>query len=213
MSVRIKICGVRSAEDLSLCAAAGVDYVGFNFYPGSKRVVAMEFARELMQLLPQRVQAVGVFVNASPHDVASICARTGIGIAQLHGDEDLSDYSTLAVKLIQVIKVGPESTLDSLPVPRTRPTLFDARVEGYGGQGTSFDASLVAAAQARWGVPLLLAGGLTPLNVAAAIRIGHPWGVDVASGVERAPGIKDEDLLRAFVAAVRGSGETHVQQP
>jgi phosphoribosylanthranilate isomerase len=196
---RIKICGITRLEDALDCVEAGVDAVGFNFWPGSKRHVAVARAAEIAAALPPGVLRVGVFVRAAPLEVRDTVAAVGRGAVQLHGDEELADYAGAGVPLWQVLRV--ESFLPGSVSSRAAEVMLDAKVEGFGGSGRSFDWSLARDAR-RYGLPFWVAGGLAPANVGEAIRQALP-GVDVASGVEARTGVKDPALVRAFVAAVR----------
>ncbi len=200
MRTRIKICGITRLQDALACVEAGVDAVGFNFWPGSKRHVAVARAAEIAAALPPGVLRVGVFVRAAPLEVRDTVAAVGLGAVQLHGDEDPADYMGAGVPLWQVLRV--ESSLPESVSARAAEVMLDARVEGFGGSGRSFDWSLARGAR-RYGLPFWVAGGLTPVNVSEAVRQALPFGVDVASGVEARPGEKDPALVRAFVAAVR----------
>lgn len=204
MSTRIKVCGITRLEDALACVEAGVDAVGFNFWPGSKRHVAVADAAEIAAALPPGILRVGVFVRARPSEVRSIVAAVGLGAVQLHGDEDPADYLEAGAPLWQVLRI--ESSLPETVSARAAEVLLDAKAEGFGGSGRSFDWSLARGAR-RYGLPFWLAGGLTPANVGEAVRLAEPPGVDVASGVESRPGLKDPALVRAFVAAVRAAEE------
>ena len=204
MRTRIKICGITRLEDALACVEAGVDAVGFNFWPGSKRHVAVAEAVEIAAAVPPGILRVGVFVRARPADVRATVAAVGLGAVQLHGDEDPAEYLEAGVPLWQVLRI--ESALPETVSARAAEVLLDARAEGFGGSGRSFDWSLARGAR-RYGLPFWLAGGLTPANVGEAVRRAEPLGVDVASGVESRPGMKDPALVRAFVAAVRAAEE------
>jgi phosphoribosylanthranilate isomerase len=201
---RVKICGITRAADAALCLEAGVDALGFNFWPGSKRHIRPADAEAIAPTIPAGVLRVGVFVRAPPSEVREIVRRVGLGAVQLHGDEDPAEYREVGAALWQVLRV--ERTLPEEPSASAEAVLLDARVEGFGGGGRRFDWSLASGAKA-WRQPLWLAGGLTAENVAAAIGAVQPWGVDVASGVESASGVKDPARVRAFLAAVRGTGD------
>lgn len=206
MRLWIKICGVTRREDLDACVEAGVDAIGFNFWPGSKRYIAPAKARELIQRLPRTVLPVGLFVLASPDAVARAVADSGVRAVQLHGGEDPTPFQDCGAELIHVFRVSSRESLPRAPLPEvSSKVLLDAAVEGYGGAGQTFDWSLAVEARQSVDRPLILAGGLTPQNVAAAVREVAPFGVDVASGVESAPGIKDAAKLRAFVLAARAA--------
>ena len=204
MSTRVKICGITRAADAALCLEAGVDALGFNFWPGSKRHIRPADAEAIAPTIPAGVLRVGVFVRAPPSEVREVVRRVGLGAVQLHGDEDPAEYREVGAALWQVLRV--ERTLPEGPSASADAVLLDARVEGFGGGGRPFDWRLAIGVQA-WRQPVWLAGGLTAENVAAAIRAVQPWGVDVASGVESAPGLKDPARVRAFIAAVRALGD------
>ena len=204
MSTRIKVCGITRLEDALACVEAGVDAVGFNFWPGSKRHVAVAEAAEIAAALPPGILRVGVFVRARPSEVRSIVAGVGLGAVQLHGDEDPADYLEAGAPLWQVLRI--ESSLPGTVSSSAAEVLLDAKAEGFGGSGRRFDWSLARGAR-RYGLPFWLAGGLTPANVGEAVRRAEPTGVDVASGVESRPRMKDPALVRAFVAAVRAAEE------
>ena len=204
MRTRIKVCGITRLEDALACIEAGVDALGFNFWPGSKRRVTVARAAEIARAVPPGVLRVGVFVKARPDDVRATVATVGLGAVQLHGDEDPADYAEAGVPLWQVLRI--ESALPGSVSAHAAEVLLDARAEGFGGSGQSFDWSLARGAR-RYGLPFWLAGGLTPANVGEAVRQAEPPGVDVASGVESRPGMKDPALVRAFVAAVRAVEE------
>jgi phosphoribosylanthranilate isomerase len=198
------MCGITRLEDALTCVEAGVDALGFNFWSGSKRHVTLAQAEEIARVLPPEVLRVGVFVRAAPAEVRATVSAVGLGAVQLHGDEDPADYATVGVPLWQVLRI--ESALPEAASAHASEVLLDAKVEGFGGGGRAFDWSLARGA-GRFGVPFWLAGGLTPANVGEAVRKAQPPGVDVASGVESRPRMKDPALVRAFVAAVRAAEE------
>jgi phosphoribosylanthranilate isomerase len=202
MPTLVKVCGLTRAEDIRTCVEAGVDALGFNFWPQSKRYLPLDVAERLSASVPAHVLRVGVFVRAPPLEVRTAVERARLGAVQLHGDEDPADYVGVGAPLWQVVRIsGPES-LPGMPSRAAAAVLLDAHVEGQGGSGRRFDWALVPWVRA-WRLPVWLAGGLTPENVGEAILRAAPDGVDVASGVESAPGIKDAARVRAFVAAVR----------
>jgi len=202
VSTRVKICGITRLGDAQLCVEAGVDALGFNFWPGSKRHIQVERAREIAAALPSGVLRVGVFVQASPEAVRETVKRVGLAAVQLHGDEDPALYSGVGVALWQVLRVADR--MPGAPSPAASAVLLDAKVAGFGGAGMRFDWKLARAA-ADWALPVWIAGGLDPHNVGEALRLSGASGVDVASGVESAPGLKDPARVRAFVAAVRAA--------
>lgn len=202
MPTRVKVCGLTRAEDVRSCVEAGVDAVGFNFWPQSKRYLSLDAAERLAATVPSHILRVGVFVRAPPLEVRTAVERARLGAVQLHGDEEPQDYVGVGAPLWQVVRIsGPES-LPGMPSRAAAAVLLDAHVEGQGGSGRRFDWALVPWVRA-WRLPVWLAGGLTPENVGEAILRAAPDGVDVASGVESAPGIKDASRILAFMAAVR----------
>lgn len=206
MRVWVKICGVTRREDLDACVEAGADAIGFNFWPGSKRYLAPAKAKALIQRLPRTVLPVGLFVLASPDAVARAVVDSGVRAVQLHGGEDPTPFKDCGAELIHVFRVSSRESLPRPPLPEvSSKVLLDAAVEGYGGAGQRFDWALAIEARRTLDRPMILAGGLTPENVAAAVREVAPFGVDVASGVESAPGIKDAEKIRAFVLAARSA--------
>jgi phosphoribosylanthranilate isomerase len=199
--VKVKICGITRLEDALLAARLGADALGFNFWPGSKRFVDPGAARAIIDRLPPFVTAVGVFVNQPPAHVLATAEQSGVTVVQLHGDEqprECNGYPLPAIKALRV--TGPES-LAEMERYRVQAFLLDAPGAGFGGSGATFDWALAREASARG--TILLAGGLTPENVAEAVRSVRPWAVDVASGVEASPGVKDPDKLARFIASAR----------
>lgn len=197
----VKICGITREEDARLAVRLGADAVGLNFYVRSKRHCALDVARRIVEALPPNVLAVGVFVNAPREEISSVVAATGIQAVQLHGDERPEACSGLPRPVIKALAVaGAESIAlaDAYPVDTV---VLDSGGAGYGGTGRRFDWSLLQRVRPR--AQFLVAGGLTPDNVAEAVRAARPYGVDVASGVESAPGVKDPDRLARFIEAAK----------
>jgi phosphoribosylanthranilate isomerase len=211
---RIKICGVTSAKDAQFVALAGADAVGLNFYPQSQRCIDMPTAQSIVQVLPSKVFRVGVFVNSAPSDITAVASALNLSWVQLHGDEP--PELAAAIGGVSILKAFP---FDDGLVTRVREyfdacqrlgarlggLLVDAPRRGeFGGTGEVVDwKSLAAMRSSLPDLPLVLAGGLTPFNVAEAIAAVHPSAVDVASGVESKPGAKDLLLVRAFVTAAK----------
>jgi phosphoribosylanthranilate isomerase len=199
---RIKICGITRAMDLDAALRAGVDAVGFVFYPPSPRALSLQAAADLVRRVPPFVTRVGLFVNAEPASVRQTLAAAPIDLLQFHGEEDARYCEQFGLPYLKAARVRPE--LDLLEFARAYPSaqglLLDAWVEAYGGVGQSFDWSLIPQ---DLPLPLVLSGGLHAGNVAEAVAKIHPWAVDVSSGVESAKGIKDADKIAAFVAGVR----------
>jgi phosphoribosylanthranilate isomerase len=204
VSVRIKICGVTRAEDALLAAALGVDAVGFNFAPESPRRVDAAAARALAAALPPFLTRVGVFVDADPDVMRATAREAGLHVLQLHGDETPEIGAALGVPWYKAHRVGPDFRPESVTRWGGGTFLLDAAApDRRGGTGRVFDWEIARRAAAHGRV--ILAGGLTPDNVAEAIRTARPYAVDVSSGVESAPGRKDAALLRAFVANARAA--------
>jgi len=205
MMVKIKICGVTRAVDALQAAAAGADAIGFNFWPGSKRYIAPERALPIRMSLPPFVAAVGVFVDAPLETMHEIIATCGLDYVQLHGHESVHLVKRIhGAGIIKAVRVRSEDDLSELEKhDNVDAFLLDAAVDGqYGGTGQTFDWHLarVAASRAR----IILAGGLDPHNVQAAIETAHPWAVDVAGGVEDdTPGVKSRKLMTAFCRAAK----------
>ena len=204
MRTRVKICGITRPQDALAAAQAGADAVGLVFYPSSPRYLSTERAVEIRDALPPFVQSVALFVNADAAQVAQVLQRVRPGMLQFHGEESPDFCSQFGAPFVKAVRVRPGvDALEYLrPFSRAAAWLFDSYVPEYGGVGESFDWSLVPALRER---PLILSGGLTPANVAEALRRVRPWGVDVSSGVESAKGIKDAAKIAAFMAEVRNA--------
>jgi phosphoribosylanthranilate isomerase len=208
--VQVKICGLTSLDDALAAVDSGADYLGFNFYAKSPRCVEPEACARITGELSRRearVKTVGVFVNHSPAQVAALMDQCGLDLAQLHGDEQVEFLPELRGRAFKVVRgaTPAEAELQALALfgPGRPAFLLDAHAPGlYGGTGQLADWEAAAALAARF--PIFLAGGLTPENVAAAAAQVRPWGVDVASGVEAAPGKKDTAKMKAFVENARG---------
>lgn len=208
-SPKIKICGVTRAEDATAIAAAGFEFLGINFWPSSKRYVPRDRAPAVASAArgAGAIQIVGVFVNAPIDEIAALAREVAFDAVQLHGDETPQDVAAIAsatgCAVWKAVAVGRRSDLDRLDVWPVQAILLDTPTAGRGGSGRVFDWTL--ARDARRAYPtrrFVLAGGLGPDNVRAAIDAVSPWAVDVASGVESAPGVKDAAKLAAFAAAV-----------
>jgi phosphoribosylanthranilate isomerase len=200
----IKICGLRRAEDVSAAVDAGADALGFNFWTGTKRYIDPLDAAPIIGSLPSHILPVGVFVDSTPAHILRVAEATGIRAIQLHGDESPQDLSALgAFKTIKAIKINERIEAAKLQAfGKADIILLDRAVNGMvGGTGITFNWSL--ALEAKKYATILLAGGLNPDNVADAIREVQPWGVDVASGVETAPGVKDPTRIRHFIRNAR----------
>jgi phosphoribosylanthranilate isomerase len=202
MPARVKICGITRLEDALEAVRLGADALGFNFWPGSKRFIAPADARRIIAALPPLVTTVGVFVDPSHDEAEAAAAVSGIRVLQLHGDESPEACRAFQRPVVKGLRVaGPEALEQLARYAGLAGILLDAASPGYGGSGTTFDWSIAREAARR--VPLLLAGGLTPDNVGEAIRAVHPYAVDVASGVESSPGVKDPDRMARFIRAAK----------
>ncbi|HEY8091715.1 MAG TPA: phosphoribosylanthranilate isomerase [Polyangiaceae bacterium] len=200
---RVKVCGVMTVAEAVECVALGVDAVGVNLVEGSPRRVGEERAAEIARAVGGRTLVVAVVAGLDVEEARGVVARTGVGCLQLHGDEPASVVEALLPHAYKAVRIeGQEDVVAAAGMPGEY-VLVDAKVRGQlGGTGHVFEWGLVRAlARAR---KLVLAGGLTPENVAEAVRQVRPWCVDVASGVESAPGVKDMGKVRAFVAAAKG---------
>ncbi len=207
---KIKICGIKTLKDALTAIDAGADYLGFNFYPKSVRFIEKETCAEITSVLKRehpQIKLVGVFVNSPVEEVKVILETCSLDLAQLHGDETPEMVTALNGKAFKAIRLSASISVETSVHPFAKQSvdspalLIDATVKGvYGGSGVTADWS--AAAELAKKYPLLLAGGLTPENVADAVRQVKPWGVDVASGVESEPGKKDASKMKAFVRAI-----------
>jgi phosphoribosylanthranilate isomerase len=195
--VRVKICGVTRLEDALLAARLGADAVGLNFWPRSKRYVSPAAAGEIVRALPPGIAAVGVFVDPRRDEVLAAIDASGVGVAQLHGDEPPALCASLPVPVVKAIRVTDGHSLAQLASYEVQAFLLDAASPEYGGSGRTFDWAL--AVEVARELPVLLAGGLSPENVAEAVRTVRPMGVDVASGVESSPGVKDAARMELFI--------------
>lgn len=207
MTMFVKICGLTSLADARVARDAGADLLGFTFYQPSPRSITPANCAEIVRELRAEARRtalpaprlVGLFVNAQADEVAAVLDACGLDLAQLHGDEGVDVLRVLAGRAYKAFRGnGQEHSAYAAAGPSEPAFLVDAAVAGkFGGTGQTGDWA--GAAEIARQYPVLLAGGLTPDNVARAIAQVRPWGVDVASGVEAAPGKKDHDKVRAFV--------------
>jgi phosphoribosylanthranilate isomerase len=209
---RIKICGITRMEDALAASIAGADALGFNFSRSSPRSITPDPARQIISKLPPLVTPAGVFVEHSPEEINDLCRYCGLQLAQLHSDAYTPEQAlaVTAAKVIRVFRPGPGFTIGEVSVffrlTGCNSFLFDAYSPAMaGGTGQTIESTMAGelfegTRDFAWS---LLAGGLRPANVGQAVRKFRPWGVDTASGVESAPGVKDHALMAAFVAAVR----------
>lgn len=216
MAFWIKICGITNLNDARAAAEAGADALGFNFFNKSRRFVDPQTARQIVDQLSANLLKVGVFVNHDTAHIAEIIDRVGLNAVQLHGDEPAALISELPshVRIVRAHRCGVDGLaplaryLDECHALGRMPDvlLIDADAGAdFGGSGKLADWAVIRRQKESLGLPLILAGGLTPDNVAAAIEAVAPNGVDVASGVEREPGLKDPKLIAEFITAARAA--------
>lgn len=180
----------------------GADALGFIFYPGSKRFIEPERAGKIIASLPPYLTTVGVFVNQSIDEIVSFKERSGISLVQLHGDETPEFSASLPFKTVKAIRVKGPSDLERVELYQGEAILFDKYSDKkYGGTGESFPWEILSGFNTTKNI--ILSGGLTPENVSEAIRVVKPYAVDVSTGVEDSPGVKNEEKMRKFIEAVK----------
>ncbi|RKZ67121.1 MAG: phosphoribosylanthranilate isomerase [Gammaproteobacteria bacterium] len=210
MRTRVKICGITRCEDAQLVVDAGVDALGLVFYEKSPRFVSVEFAEEISQIIPAFVSRVALFKDAEQQMIESVLEQVEIDLIQFHGSETADYCEQFNRPYIKALGMkGAEHDVSFLlanaeKYQSAKALLLDGHAPGEaGGTGESFDwASIAAVTNATADKPIVLAGGLTPDNVKQAIDLVHPFAVDVSSGVESSPGIKDKDKVAAFMQQV-----------
>ena len=204
MRTKVKICGITRLPDALAAVEAGADALGFMFFEGSKRNIAPAAAAQIIHALPPFVAKVGVFVNASAETVRAVVAECGLDTLQFHGEETPEFCRQFApLKVVKAFRIQNAESLKPLPDYAVDAWLLDSHVAGKrGGTGEKFNWDLACQAK-ELGRPVILAGGLSPENIADAVQQVWPFGVDVSSGVESAPGQKDAALVRRFVEIVR----------
>jgi phosphoribosylanthranilate isomerase len=205
MSVKVKICGITNVADGLAAATAGADMVGLMFYEQSPRHLTLAAAREIAQQLPLSVVKVGVFVNPSEDLVLRAIGECSVTLLQFHGNEGPEFCTQFGVMSMKAFRVRDEESIHALTAYNTDAWLLDAyTTDKLGGTGATFNWDLAVQAR-KLGRPVFLAGGLTPGNVAEAVRHVQPFGVDVSSGVEFEPGKKDPAKMEAFIAAAKAA--------
>lgn len=207
--IPVKVCGITRLEDALLCARLGARAVGFVFYGRSPRAISPGAAREIARRLPPQVKKVGVFVNAKPETMMEVAARVGLDMVQLSGDEPPEVAAAVrGVRVVKAFRLARMRDLERIKdYTAVHAILVDAATQGhYGGTGICADWELARQAT-RYGKPVILAGGLNGGNVTLAIRTVRPSGLDVCTGVEAEPGIKDERKLRAFFDVIWESSD------
>ncbi|EME71190.1 N-(5'-phosphoribosyl)anthranilate isomerase [Paramagnetospirillum caucaseum] len=214
MPVEVKICGITDEDAMDAAIEAGADYVGLVFFPKSPRNVTPDRAAELVEFTPGDVGKVGLFVDPDDATLDAVLTRVRLDLLQLHGRETPERVEAIRLEyglpVMKMLPVSEPADLDAAEpyLAVADRLLFDAKPpKGAllpGGNATSFDWSILTGR--KWGLPWMLAGGLTPANVAEAVRISGALCVDVSSGVESAPGVKDAEKIQAFIRAARSSG-------
>lgn len=200
--IKIKICGITNIDDALFAAEQGVDALGFNFYKKSPRYIEPDKAAEIMSQLPPFVVPVAIFVNEREEKIRDIQFTTGIKVLQFHGDERPEFCDRFATRVIKAFQVKDKESVKHMAQYHVSALLLDSYKEGVrGGTGTTFDWHLAVVAKTFGRI--ILAGGLTPENVAEAVKLVQPYGVDVAGGVENGKGIKDHAKVKKFITEVR----------
>ena len=206
MRTRVKICGLTREQDIRAAVAAGADALGLVFYEPSPRYVDIKTAHKLVQCIPPFVTVVGLFVDASTAEVEQVLQRVHIDLLQFHGKESAADCERFDKPYIKAVRVGEQTDIrtEVARFPSARGVLLDSYRKGIpGGTGLTFDWARIPSGL---DMPVILAGGLTPENVAGAIRQVRPYAVDVSGGVEQDKGIKDPHKIERFIQEVEGVG-------
>ena len=199
---KVKICGIKNLQDAIFAADYGADAIGFVFAK-SIRKVSKEKARAIVRKLPPFITTVGLFVNETAEDIEAACRFCGLDAIQLHGNEPPNILNKLKdFKTIKAFRIQNEKDINPIKKYKPNAILLDGYSENkMGGTGTSFDWKIVK--KLKTSIPIIVAGGLTHLNVSRAIKFINPYGVDVSSGVESVPGKKDKKLIKQFIDAVK----------
>jgi phosphoribosylanthranilate isomerase len=201
---QVKICGLTNVEDAMVAVEAGADWLGFIFYPPSPRYIPPEQVRTIVERLPTSVTAVGVFVNETAPTITHIVRASGVQVVQLHGEESPALCQQLPYRVVKTFRFTAHIQPAMMPHYAVEAFLIEGfHAEVYGGGRAIADWQRAATLPGR----IILAGGLTPDNVREAIRVVHPYAVDVCSGVEATPGKKDWQKVRAFLARAKASGQ------
>lgn len=201
----VKICGVTRAEDAIVAAELGADLIGVNFVADSPRCISPDEAAVIVKALPKGVEAVGVFVNEPAERVNAIVDHVGLHIAQLHGTETPEEAERVHIPVMKAVRIESDADIEAAARYRVDLLLIDTPSESYGGTGRTGDWTMAAKACAR--LRAFLAGGLTPDNVADAVRTVKPYGVDTCTGVERSTGVKDPRKIALFIERARAAAE------
>ncbi|MCB1215348.1 MAG: phosphoribosylanthranilate isomerase [Deltaproteobacteria bacterium] len=202
--IKIKICGLTNLADTLDAIDFGADYLGFNFYPDSPRYIKPEVAKEIFQDIPTNIPKVGVFVNEDLQKVLDIAIALELDLLQFHGDESPEELNTLGRDWFKAFRLESEKTLQEIPLYDCDWVLLDAySSKAYGGTGVTANWDLVREAK-KFGKKIILAGGINPENIEIAIRAVEPMMIDVASGVEEAPGKKDRQKMLELLTKAKG---------
>lgn len=202
---RVKICGITRPKDGFAAARCGADAIGLVFYAPSPRYVSIAQARAVVRALPPFVTVVGLFVNATEQEITNVLQQVRLDVLQFHGDETPDQCARFNLPYLKVVRMTPTTDIAraATTYASAQGLLLDTYVAGVpGGTGQTFDWHLIPHGLS---MPLILAGGLSSLNVKQAIRVAHPYGVDVSGGVEAAKGIKDAVKIAAFMVEVAGA--------
>ncbi len=202
--VKVKICGLTEVNDALDAVELGADYLGFNFYPESPRFIQPEVAMKIFEEIPGNIPKVGVFVNTVITDVLDVAIELGLDFLQFHGDESPQDLNGLGRPWFKAFRLKNMSDLDQIPEYDCDWILLDAYSDtAYGGTGMTAQWDLVRAAK-NFEKKIFLAGGINPENVEVALQTVKPWAIDVASGVEQSPGIKDRRKMETLIIRAKG---------
>ena len=202
--IKVKICGIRSLKDAMAAAEYGADALGFVFYGKSPRFIEARDAAAIIRKLPPFITPVALFVNAHEDSVKAVLAETGIEVLQFHGDETPDYASSFSQRTIKALRIKDEQSIGDMHSYDVNAILADAySPDAYGGTGNTFNWDLLSGIESS--ERIILAGGLGPENVAEAIRKVRPYAVDVSSGVEASPGVKDHGKLRRFIAEAKAA--------
>ena len=210
MSLQVKICGITNEADAVVAAEAGADAVGLVFWPNSKRAVSLERAAAICAELPPFITVTALFVAPSAAEVKAVLDSVPVNLLQWHGDETPEFCEQWGVPYLKAVPAADCSRLEDVmsQYPAARGFLVDAVANGqFGGTGHTFDWDIIPETRSR---PLVLAGGLNPANVAEAVTRVRPAAVDVSSGVERSPGVKEAEKVHQFIRAARTAAEVVV---
>ncbi len=202
--MRVKVCGNTAVVTAMAAVAEGADMLGFIMAPDTPRSLTLDRARAIVRELPAGVDAVGVFVDRPRAEVEEVAAEAGFTVVQLHGEERWEDFADLPWPVIKAVRLESATSAAAVDWPPGGLLLADAHVPGKpGGTGTAFPWEWASDLALRY--QLLVSGGLSGANVAAAVQALRPWGVDASSGLESSPGVKDAERVGAFVRAARAA--------